>query len=129
MTMRVLLGGIAAIAICHAPATYGQPPDAADGDVEKGKQVYERWCAPCHGPGIGLPGFDALPGTQQLAIKYRNTDIPAVLDQRTDLVPEYVEAIVRQGVSFMPQFRKTEVNDADLRMLAAYLTRNNPDSR
>lgn len=117
------------LAGCLGTAASAQAPAASDGDVEAGKHVYERWCAPCHGPGLGLPGFGALPGTQQLAIKYRNTDIPAVLDQRTDLVPEYIAVIVRQGVSFMPQFRKTEVSDEDLRVLTAYLTRNNSDTQ
>jgi mono/diheme cytochrome c family protein len=93
--------------------------------IEQGKQVYEYWCATCHGAGLGLPGFDGLPGTQQLRIKYRDTSIPAVLDERTDLVPEFIVVIVRQGVSFMPQFRKTEISDAELDALAAYLTRNN----
>jgi mono/diheme cytochrome c family protein len=93
--------------------------------IEQGKQVYEYWCATCHGAGLGLPGFDGLPGTQQLRIKYRDTRIPAVLDERTDLVPEFIVVIVRQGVSFMPQFRKTEISDAELDALAAYLTRNN----
>jgi hypothetical protein len=55
--------------------------------------------------------------------------VPAVLDQRSDLVPEFIEVIVRQGISFMPQFRKTEVSDADLQALTAYLTRNNPENQ
>jgi hypothetical protein len=29
----------------------------------------------------------------------------------------------------MPQFRKTEISDADLEALAAYLTRNNAGAR
>jgi mono/diheme cytochrome c family protein len=105
--------------------------DSADdaARLANGKQVYDHWCAPCHGPGLGLPGFGALPGTQQLGIKYRDTDIPAVLDERIDLVPEFIEVTVRQGVSFMPQFRKTEISDGDLDALAAWLTRNNPNVR
>jgi mono/diheme cytochrome c family protein len=94
--------------------------------VGEGKQVYDYWCLPCHGPGLGLPGFGALPGTQQLGIKYRGTEISPLLEERTDLVPEFVKVIVRQGVSFMPQFRKTEISDAELDALAAYLARNNP---
>jgi len=101
-----------------------QPPDRT-AEIDRGRRVYEYWCATCHGAGLGLPGFGALPGTQQLALKYRGTDIPAVLDERTDLVPELVKVVVRQGVSFMPQFRKTEIDDAELDALAAYLTRNN----
>jgi hypothetical protein len=64
-----------------------------------------------------------------LQIKYRGTDISPVLEERTDLVPEFVKVIVRQGISFMPQFRKTEISDADLEALAAYLTRNNAAAR
>ena len=78
-----------------------------------------------HGPGLGLLGFNELPGTQQLRIKYRDTAISPLLEERTDLVPEFVKVIVRQGVSFMPQFRKTEISDAELDALAAYLARNN----
>jgi (+)-pinoresinol hydroxylase len=124
---KTILLGIAAAAGAHGIVAAAQAPDAAE--VEQGTQVYEHWCAPCHGPGLGLPGFDGLPGTQQLRIKYRGTDIPAVLDERTDLVPEFIEVIVRQGVSFMPQFRKTEISDRDLEALIAYLTRNNPNRK
>lgn len=111
-------------------AAHAQEPqsNARAALVEEGEQVYEYWCETCHGTGLGLPGFGALPGTQQLEIKYRGTDIPAVLDERTDLVPEFIETIVRQGVSFMPHFRKTEIDDAELDALTAYLTRNNRGS-
>ena len=34
---------------------------------------------------------------------------------------DLVKAVVRTGVSVMPFFRKTEVSDADLNALAAYL--------
>jgi (+)-pinoresinol hydroxylase len=95
----------------------------------QGKQVYDHWCLPCHGPGLGLPGFNELPGTQQLRIKYRDAPISPLLTERTDLVPEFVKVIVRQGVSFMPHFRKTEISDAELDAVAAYLARNNPNAR
>jgi mono/diheme cytochrome c family protein len=106
-----------------ARGAIGQPPPGAD--VARGKQVYDYWCGTCHGAGLGLPGFDGLPGTQQLRIKYRGTNISPLLEERTDLVPDFVKVIVRQGVSFMPQFRKTEISDEDLDALAAYLARNN----
>jgi mono/diheme cytochrome c family protein len=114
----------AAFTLCASLAA-AQPP-AADAPGARGKQVYDYWCLPCHGPGLGLPGFSELPGTQQLRIKYRATDISPLLTERTDLVPEFVKVIVRQGVSFMPQFRKTEISDADLEALAAYLARTSP---
>jgi mono/diheme cytochrome c family protein len=112
------------LAVC-ASAAGGQPPE---GDGPRGKQVYDYWCLPCHGPGLGLPGVGELPGTQQLRIKYRDTEISPLLTERTDLVPVFVKTIVRQGVSFMPQFRKTEISDADLDALAAYLARSDSTS-
>ena len=108
-----------ALALCAGSAG-AQPPE---GEGPRGKLVYDYWCLPCHGPGLGLPGFDELPGTQQLRLKYRDTQISPLLTERTDLVPAFVKTIVRQGVSFMPQFRKTEISDADLDALAAYLAR------
>jgi hypothetical protein len=47
--------------------------------------------------------------------------LPAVLEQRTDLLPAYIQVVVRHGMSFMPSFRKTEISDADLALVAAYL--------
>ena len=110
-----------------ANARFAAPP-RGDAPLAHGKQVYDYWCLPCHGPGLGLPGLGELPGTQQLRIKYRDTTISPFLTERTDLVPEFVKVIVRQGVSFMPQFRKTEISDADLDALATYLARNNSAS-
>ena len=117
--------GLAALGL--ALGSHAQGPQG--GAVQDGKRVYDYWCLPCHGSGLGLPGFGALPGTQQLAIKYRGTDISPLLTERTDLVPDFVKVIVRQGVSFMPHFRKTEISDAELDALAAYLARNNKPPR
>jgi mono/diheme cytochrome c family protein len=79
-----------------------------------GKAVFDKWCAPCHGAGPGKPGTGAL---QAL---YKGTK-PALLEERTDLVPQLTKAIVRTGVSVMPFFRKTEISDAELDALATYL--------
>ncbi|HJR69243.1 MAG TPA: cytochrome c [Gammaproteobacteria bacterium] len=116
------------VCLAGAGAARAQPPEH-DAQLAQGKRVYDYWCVPCHGPGLGLPGFNALPGTQQLEIKYRGTNVSPLLEERTDLVPEFVKVIVRQGVSFMPQFRKTEISDAELEAMAAYLARNNPPVR
>lgn len=37
------------------------------------------------------------------------------------MTPDYVRYAVRKGVSFMPSFRKTEISDAELTLLADYL--------
>lgn len=82
-----------------------------------GSGVYEHWCAPCHAPGPGHPG------TQSLQVKYGGK-IPAVLLERTDLTPQSVAFFVRHGVLSMPPFRKTEITDAELAALAAYVARS-----
>jgi mono/diheme cytochrome c family protein len=84
-----------------------------------GRVVYERWCAPCHDPGI------AHPGTHALMVKYPGgRRASGVITEWTDLPASYVSYMVRHGMSVMPQFRKTEITDADLAALAAYLSRN-----
>jgi mono/diheme cytochrome c family protein len=97
--------------------------DAAE--LERGRTLYEYWCAPCHGPGIGNNGVQYLPGTDALRVKYRGV-LPALLTERTDMSPDLVKTYVRQGITVMPFFRKTEIDDAELDAIAAYLTRNNP---
>ncbi len=91
---------------------------AQDAMVEHGNEVYLYWCAPCHDDG------PRRPGTLALQFLYKG-EKPAVLDQRTDLIPEYTKTIVRNGISIMPFFRKTEISDTELDALAAYLARNN----
>ena len=81
------------------------------------KAVYEHWCAPCHAPGPGHPG------TQSLQLKYGGK-LPAVLLDRTDLSAQSVALFVRHGVLLMAPFRKTEITDAELTALAAYVAQN-----
>ena len=85
---------------------------------ERGHQVFDKWCAECHDES------QSTPGTAALRAKY-NGALPALLEERTDLTPEIVALWVRNGISIMPFFRKTEINDAELADLGAYLSRNN----
>jgi mono/diheme cytochrome c family protein len=87
--------------------------------VTRGNEVFQYWCAACHAPG------PRHPGTQALEALYKGAK-PAPLEQRTDLLPELTRAFVRTGVSVMPPFRKTEISDADLAALAAYLAPKSP---
>ena len=79
-----------------------------------GPAVYAHWCAPCHAAGPGHPG------TESLQLKYGGQR-PSVLLDRTDLSASAVAATVRQGVLLMAPFRKTEITDAELQLLAAYV--------
>jgi mono/diheme cytochrome c family protein len=111
MTMRVLVG----LAVyCLGAAAYAQ-----DALVTRGNEVFQYWCAACHASG------PRHPGTQALEFLYKGAK-PAALEQRTDLVPELTRTFVRSGVSVMPPFRKTEISDADLAALAAYLAPKAP---
>ncbi len=47
---------------------------------------------------------------------------PPVLVERTDLSAQAIAVFVRTGVLSMPPFRKTEVSDAELTALTAYIT-------
>ena len=99
---------------CLALGPLARTAQAAD--VERGHQVFEKWCAPCHAAG------PAHPGTTALAALYHGAK-PAPLEERTDLSPALVRQYVRHGVSVMPFFRKTEISDTELDALGAYLSR------
>ena len=104
---------LSAMLLGLAGTALGAPDDA---QIERGHKVYDKWCFPCHGTGLGKPGTDSL--------KARGVN-PPVLEERTDLSAAVIKLSVRHGVLFMPMFRKTEVSDADLDAITAYLTRNN----
>jgi mono/diheme cytochrome c family protein len=91
---------------------------AADEAVRpSGAATFNHWCVPCHGPGPGHPG------TASLEFKYKGS-VPAALQQRTDLDPDFVKFTVRHGPANMTSFRKTEITDAELDALANYLARS-----
>jgi mono/diheme cytochrome c family protein len=90
-------------------------------ELPNGRAVYGKWCAPCHDPGIQHPGTHALmskyPGSPRAS---------GIITEWKDLTPQYVRFMVRHGISVMPHFRKTEINDSELDALAKYLSRNLP---
>lgn len=114
--MRTLPG---VCAVMVAVLASGQIWAGEKTEVERGFTVFQEWCVSCHGVGPGHPGTQALDHRYQGAI-------PGALEQRTDLSPQVVAAFVRNGISVMPFFRKTEINDAELDALGAWLSRNNP---
>jgi mono/diheme cytochrome c family protein len=107
--LAVVLGGCAPVSTRPTPssALAAQPVQSAGG------KIFAKWCGDCH----STPGG---PGSLALQRKYQGS-LPAVLEQRRDLHPDYVRVAVRHGVSFMPSFRKTEISDADLTLVATYL--------
>jgi mono/diheme cytochrome c family protein len=109
----VFIGALALVGLGVSQSLVAQ----SDAATQKGDEIYQYWCAPCHRAGPGHPGTTAL------AAKYKGAR-PGVLEERTDLSPQGIRFAVRRGISIMPFFRKTEVTDADLDAVVAYLTRN-----
>ncbi len=116
--MRLLLASAALVALGCGAVAAQQVARTGPGaeELQAGKRVYAHWCAPCH---ADVP---SLAGTMSLAVKYEGSDIPAALEDRTDLPAPVISVFVRNGVAWMPPFRKTEISDADLAQLNAYLT-------
>jgi len=86
----------------------------ATGAEMTGKEVFEHYCTYCHGSGEG-------PGTMQLK-RTRGAD-KAMLTERHDLAPDYIEYIVRHGLRSMPPFVPSDLTEAELRALVAFLTK------
>ncbi|TLD89110.1 cytochrome c [Helicobacter sp. MIT 05-5294] len=101
----------------NSPAAHSTiNPKTLTNSQKKGQQVYSKWCLPCHGEG--------MPGTNALAVAYQGLGIPALIEERTDLSADLVSTFVRYGKHSMPFFRKTEINDEELKFLGDYLSRN-----
>jgi len=109
------LFGFAALSIGIA---HSQTPPT---QIHQGRAIYEKWCAPCHDPGIEHPGTHALmtkyPGSPRAS---------GIITEWKDLTPPYVRFMVRHGMSVMPHFRKTEISDSELDALAKFLSRSSP---
>jgi mono/diheme cytochrome c family protein len=114
MSARHLAAAAAALVALHLPARAQIAP------VERGRAVFEHSCAPCHGTGRGNDGRALLPGTDALRVKYHG-ELPAALEERTDLTVDTLRLFVRRGTWSMPPFRKTELSEADIADIAAYI--------
>jgi len=102
-----------AITLLLVSAVAGLMTPAAGAEMN-GKEVFEHYCAYCHGSSEG-------PGTMQLS-RTRGKG-KGLLTQRTDLAPEYIQYIVRHGLRSMPPFVPSDVTDAKLEALVTFLTR------
>jgi len=113
---RIVAIAAAGLMLASAPAWSAQAGQSAQAREQAGKVVFDQWCSACHGPN------PRLAGTLALQTKYEG-QIPAALEERTDLTPDIVASFVRGGVAWMAPFRKTEISDAELADLGAYLSK------
>ena len=105
----------AAAAYAFQPQSAASPARAGQGanvDNPGGAALYERYCAGCHNPGPGHPGTMLL---EQLGREH-----PPLMG-RDDLEPDYVRAVVRNGLVEMPPFRPTELTEAELDQVIAHI--------
>jgi cytochrome c5 len=79
-----------------------------------GRDVFDHYCTYCHGSADG-------PGTMQLK-RTRGAD-KALLVQRVDLAPDYIEYVVRHGLKAMPPFVPSDLTDVKLKALVTFLAR------
>ncbi|HTC54107.1 MAG TPA: cytochrome c [Steroidobacteraceae bacterium] len=104
--MRRLL--LLALALPVSVAVQAAEPD--------GQQLFEHKCAMCHGP-VGM-------GTGLLARRMKPEVAP--LEKRDDLSAAYVERAARIGILNMPPITRADVSDAQLALIARYLSKGKP---
>lgn len=126
---HVLAAPLALLLLAAMPIAGAQDESVLDDPaVAGGKELFKRLCAPCHGTDRGDFGRAMLPGTDALRIKYQGK-LPAALEQRTDLTPAVIKTYVRTGTWSMPPFRKSELSDAQIDDISAYLAVSARDNR
>lgn len=104
---------IVALALAASVASADEP--SLTPQQQQGKHLYNHICVYCHSPGVW--------GTNRLSKRMDKEH--AVLENRTDLSAGAIQTIVRTGIGSMPPLRKSELSDADVAAIAAYLTRQN----
>jgi mono/diheme cytochrome c family protein len=118
ITRSLVTGSVVVLALALAGAAAAQ-----QSAVQRGNAKFQHSCAPCHGAGVGDDGHAMLPGTDALRIKYKsaNPPVPALLEERTDLTAPVIKVFLRHGSFSMPPFRPTELTDAEISDIAAYI--------
>jgi mono/diheme cytochrome c family protein len=86
----------------------------AAGAEMTGNEVFDHYCSSCHGSNDG-------PGTMQLR-RTRGKD-QALLTERTNLSIDYIEYVVRHGLRSMPPFVPSDLTEAKLKALVAFLVK------
>ena len=107
-------------AAAAAPPPYAFRGADPDGDRlqagRDGEQLYRSRCGACHLP-FGM-------GTNMLtAQRVAQGESPesGLLENRDDLLADYVVSVVRNGKVAMPRLTRVEVTDAELDAIAAWL--------
>lgn len=111
VTLMPVLAAAVVLTLASASAPAQTAPLTAK--QEEGRKLFRSTCFYCHSENVW--------GT--FAIERRRGASDAVLEKRTDLVPEFLKSVVRNGLGSMPAYRRTELTDAEVDAIIAYLTR------
>jgi cytochrome c5 len=101
-----LIAHVIAVALVW-PVTPARADEALD------RQIYAARCVKCHGES----------GTGTFMLGRRIGKDKAMLERRTDLAPELIRHVVRNGIVSMPAITRVEVTDDELNAIVRYLTR------
>lgn len=114
-----LCAGVVAVATAVAAVAPLAAQDASTSASRSGEELFISECGMCHIEG----------GTGTFMLERRLGASKALLAQRTDLPPRYVEFVVRNGLNGMPPMNRVEVSDEELAKIAGYLVREGRDRR
>ena len=80
---------------------------------QQGRELFHANCILCHGER----------GQATVLLEKRLGKENSLLEERTNLNAALIHHAVRHGINSMPWFRRSELTDADVDAIAAYLTR------
>jgi len=89
------------------------PKPASSGALTKA--AFDYHCRKCHDVG----------GTGTFMLGRRLGKDKSLLEARTDLPPDYIRHVVRNGIVSMPWISRAELPNDELDSIVRYLTRNN----
>jgi mono/diheme cytochrome c family protein len=115
---RTRLGWLIAVVGAALASSLALAQDAVK--IEKGHEIFALWCEGCHARGTPVQSNPAggsyslvgrvWAGTYTLQQRYDGR-LPAALEDRTDLSPDFIRTVVREGLNIMPGRRRARCTD------------------
>jgi mono/diheme cytochrome c family protein len=115
----MVAAGMGLLAACSPSPPGGEPASATAAPSAQldGNALYQQRCGMCHqGIGMAVSLLSRRPGDTSNGL----------LEQRKDLVAEFVTTVTRTGIGNMPRVARGEVSDAELAAIATYLAKGGP---
>lgn len=117
MKICAAISALVAGSVLASAAAQAEAPDL-NAAQSRGRALFHESCIYCHGDS----GFATRTLERRLGEDF------AKLEARRDLQGPYITFVVRRGLNSMPWYRRTELSDAELANIVAYLTRETPNA-